>query len=160
MAIAPTLQKYLDQHVTYEVIPHMPTMSSMRTAEVCHIPGRRLAKGVVLRRNGGYLLAVVPATHHVRLADLSTQLGEAVDLAAESEIDQLFGDCAHGAVPPFGDCYGLDVIVDDSIEAEPDVYLEGGDHATLIHLTHAQFAKLTAEAAHGRFSARGAVALL
>ena len=152
MAIAPTLQKYLDQRVTYEVIPHEPTMSSMRTAQVCHIPGRRLAKGVVLRRNGGYLLAVLPATHHIRLADLSRHLGEEIDLAAEGEIDQLFWDCAHGAVPPLGDCYGLDFVVDNSIEDEPDVYLEGGDHATLIHLSHAQFAKLTAEAPHGRFS--------
>jgi Ala-tRNA(Pro) deacylase len=152
MAIAPTLQKYLDQRVTYEVIPHEPTMSSMRTAQVCHIPGRRLAKGVVLRRNGGYLLAVLPATHHIRLADLSRHLGEEIDLAAEGEIDQLFRDCAHGAVPPLGDCYGLDFVVDNSIEDEPDVYLEGGDHATLIHLSHAQFAKLTAEAPHGRFS--------
>lgn len=158
MAIAPTLQKYLDQRVTYEVIPHMPTMSSMRTAEVCHVPGRRLAKGVVLRRNGGYLLAVLPATHHILMSDLRMRLGEDVDLAAESEIDQLFRDCAHGAVPPLGDCYGIDVIVDDSIEDEPDVYLEGGDHETLIHLTHAQFAKLTAEAPHARFSAPGAVA--
>jgi Ala-tRNA(Pro) deacylase len=153
MAIAPTLQKYLDQHVTYEAIPHAPTMSSMRTAEVCHIPGRRLAKGVVLRRNGGYLIAVLPATHHIRLADLRTQLGEDVDLAAEGEIDQLFRDCAHGAVPPLGECYGLDVIVDNSVEDEPDVYLEGGDHATLIHLSRAQFARLTAEAPHARFSA-------
>jgi Ala-tRNA(Pro) deacylase len=154
MAIAPTLQKYLDQHVTYEVIPHTPTASSMRTAEVCHIPGRRVAKGVVLRRNGGYMLAVLPATHHIRLLELRRQLGEDVDLAAESEIDRLFRDCAHGAVPSLGDCYGLETIVDNSIEDEPDVYLEGGDHATLIHLTHAQFAKLTADAMHGRFSTK------
>ena len=97
MAIAPTLQRYLDQHVSYEVIPHEPTLSSMRTAQACHISGKRLAKAVVLRRNGGYMLAVVPASHHVRLSDLSEQLGEDVDLAAEGEIERLFGDCARGA---------------------------------------------------------------
>jgi len=53
MAIAPTLQKYLDQNVTYDAIPHEPTLSSMRTAEACHISGDGLAKGIVLRRNGG-----------------------------------------------------------------------------------------------------------
>lgn len=156
MTIAPTLQRYLDQHVTYEVVPHKPTSSSMRTAEACHIAGRRLAKGVVLRRDSGYMLAVLPASHHIRLSALRTQLGEDVDLAAESEIDTLFRDCAHGAVPPIGDCYGLDVIVDDSIDDnaddKADVYIEAGDHETLIRLTHAQFAKLTAEAQHGRFS--------
>jgi Ala-tRNA(Pro) deacylase len=152
MAIAPTLQRYLDQHVAYEVIPHEPTMSSMRTAEACHISGKRLAKAVVLRRNGGYMLAVIPASHHVRLADLSDQLGEEVDLAAEREIDQLFRDCARGAIPPIGDCYGLEMIVDDTIDNAPDIYFEGGDHATLIHLTHAHFARLTRDARHGRFT--------
>jgi Ala-tRNA(Pro) deacylase len=73
-------------------------------------------------------------------------------LATEHEIEQLFGDCAQGAIPPIGECYGLDVIVDDSIEEQPEVYLEGGDHATLVHMNHSQFARLTAAARHGRFS--------
>ena len=63
-----------------------------------------------------------------------------------------FGDCVHGAVPPIGECYGLDLIVDDSIDLQPDVYLEGGDHETLIHMDQAQFAALTADALHARFS--------
>jgi Ala-tRNA(Pro) deacylase len=152
MTIAPTLQKYLDQNVTYEVIPHDPTSSSMRTAEACHISGEGLAKGIVLRRNGGYLLAVLPASHHIRLAELRRQIGNDVDLADEMEIDQLFRDCAHGAVPPVGECYGLDVIVDDSIQEQPEVYLESGDHETLLHMSQAQFARVTAQAQHGRFS--------
>jgi Ala-tRNA(Pro) deacylase len=146
MAIAPTLQRYLDQTVTYEIISHEPTMSSMRTAEVCHISGDCLAKGVVLRRDDGYMLAVLPATHHVRLSDLRPQLGNEIDLADEDEIAQIFRDCARGAVPPVGDCYALDVIVDDSIEQQPEVYMEGGDHATLIRMDQAQFARLTADA--------------
>ncbi len=153
MAIAPTLQNYLDRNFTYGVIPHEPTMTSMRTAEVCHISGDCLAKGIVLRHDGGYVLAVLPASHHIRLPDLRTQLGHDVELASEDEIAQLFRDCANGAVPPVGDCYALDVIVDDSIEEQPEVYMEGGDHATLISMDHAQFAQLTAEARHARFSA-------
>lgn len=153
MTIAPTLQRYLDQNVTYEVITHAPTQSSMRTAEACAIPGDCLAKGVVLRRNGGYVLAVLPATHHIRLAEVRRQLGNSdVDFAKESEIDQLFKDCARGAVPALGDCYGLDVLVDDTVDKMPDVYMEGGDHTTLIHMGHAQFAQLTKDARHGRFS--------
>jgi Ala-tRNA(Pro) deacylase len=152
MAISPTLQKYLDQNATYEVMTHEPTSSSMRTAETCHIPGDRLAKAVVLRHDGGFMLAVLPASHHIRMADLRREIGDQVDLAAESDIDQLFRDCAHGAVPPVGECYGLNVIIDDSVQAQPDVYLEGGDHATLVHMEGAQFARLMAEARHGRFS--------
>jgi Ala-tRNA(Pro) deacylase len=152
MAIAPILQKHLDRNVTYDVLTHDPTMSSTRTAQACHVSGDRLAKAIVLRHDGRYLLAVLPATHHVRLADLKTQIGDDVDLASEDEISRLFPDCAPGAVPPVGECYELDVIIDDSIQAQPDVFLEGGDHTTLVHMDQAQFARLMTEARHGRFS--------
>jgi Ala-tRNA(Pro) deacylase len=152
MTVSPTLQKYLDQSVTYDLIPHAPTMSSTRTAEACHVPGEALAKAVVLRRDGGYMMAVLPASHHLHLSALKSQLGHHVDLASEDEIERLFEDCERGAIPPLGECYGLDVIVDDSIDARRDIYLESGDHATLIRMTGEQFARLTAKAWHGHFS--------
>ena len=152
MSIAPTLANYLDRHVAYDVVLHEPTLSSMRTAEACHISGDCLAKGVVLRRDGSYLLAVLPASHRIRLSDLRKQIGDDVHLANESEIEHLFWDCAPGAVPAIGECYGLDVVVDESVDYQPEVYLEGGDHKTLIHMGHAQFAELTADARHGRFT--------
>ena len=154
MSIAPTLQKYLAaEDIQYKEIQHEPSVSSARTAEACHISGDRLAKGIVLRRDGEYVLAVVPASHHLRLSDLRTTLGDSVQMANEGEIHQLVRDCARGAVPAIGKCYGLDIIVDDSIETEPEIYMEAGDHETLLHFTHAQFARLTANAPHGRFSA-------
>jgi Ala-tRNA(Pro) deacylase len=152
MAIAPILQKHLDSRVTYELITHEPTMSSTRTAQACHVSGNCLAKGIVLRRNGGYLLAVLPASHHIRMPDLQEQLGDDLTLADEQELRQLFPDCALGAVPAVGECYDLDVIVDDSIQEQPEVYIEAGDHSTLVHLSQAQFARLMADARHGRFS--------
>lgn len=155
MSIAPTLQKYLiDENIQYEEISHEPTMSSARTAQTCHIPGDRLAKGIVLRRDGEYMMAVMPASRRLRMPELRTTLGSDVDLANEIEIGQLFRDCANGAVPPIGKCYGLDLIVDDSINAPPDIYMEAGDHQTLLHLSQAQFARLTADEMHGRFTAR------
>ena len=153
MSIAPTLQQYLTaENIQYDVIPHDPTMSSARTAKACRISGDRLAKAIVLRGNAGYLLAVLPASHHLRLSDLKDQLGDNVVLAVESEIDLLFPDCAHGAVPPLRHCYALPLIVDDSIEAQPEIYMEAGDHQTLLLLDHAQFARLMENARHGRFS--------
>jgi Ala-tRNA(Pro) deacylase len=152
MTVAPTLQKYLDQSVSYELIPHAPTMSSTRTAEACHVPGDALAKAVVLRRDGGYMMAVLPASHHLHMSALKSQLGHKVDLASEKEIAELFVDCDIGAIPPVGECYGLDVIVDDSIDARSDVYMEGGDHATLIRMDGEEFARLTAKAWRGHFS--------
>jgi Ala-tRNA(Pro) deacylase len=154
MSIAPTLKRYLAiENIQYEEIQHEFSMTSARTAEASHIPGDRLAKGVVLRRDDGYMLAVMPASHHLRLTELRAQLGDNVDMANEAEINQLFRDCANGAVPAVGKCYGLHIIVDESIEAQPEVYMEAGDHETLLHLSHAQFARLTANALHGRFSA-------
>jgi Ala-tRNA(Pro) deacylase len=154
MSIAPTLKRYLAaENVQYEEILHELSMSSNRTAEACHISGNRLAKGIVLRRDGGYMLAVMPASHHLRLSELRAKLGNDVGMADETEIGQLFRDCAHGAVPAVGRCYGLDLIVDDSIDAQPEVYVEAGDHETLLRLNHTEFARLTANAPHGRFSA-------
>jgi Ala-tRNA(Pro) deacylase len=152
MPIAPTLMRYLDQNTTYNTLPHEPTVSSMRTAEACHISGDRLAKGVVLRRDGSYLLAVLPASHRINLPELRMGLGADVDMASESNIDGLFPDCAQGAVPPIGECYGLDVIVDETIDSQPEIYFEGGDHATLVHMSQSAFARLTAKARHERFS--------
>ena len=152
MTVSPTLQKYLDQSVTYDLIPHAPTMSSTRTAEACHVPGEALAKAVVLRRDGGYMMAVLPASRHLHLSALKSQLGHHVDLASEKEIAELFVDCDIGAIPPLGECYGFDVIVDDSIDARRDIYMEGGDHATLIRMEGEQFARLTAKAWRGHFS--------
>ena len=152
MSIAPTLAKYLDQNVTYELLFHDPTMSSMRTAEASHVPGDRLAKAVLLRRDGSFLLAVLPASRRLDLSELRAALGNDIELARESEVDAWFADCAHGAVPPVGECYGLDVMVDESIDNEPDIYFEAGDHTTLVHMTRAQFALLTATARHKRFS--------
>ena len=116
MSIAPILQRHLDSNVTYDVITHEATMSSTRTAQACHVSGECLAKAIVLRHDGGYLLAVLPASHHIRLTDLRRQIGDDVDLADEQEISSLFPDCAFGAVPPVGECYGLEVIVDDSMQ--------------------------------------------
>ena len=98
------------ENIQYEEIPHEFTVSSTRTAEASHISGDRLAKGVVLRRDGEYMLAVMPASHHLRLTELRAQLGDDVDMANETEINQLFRDCAHGAVPAVGKCYGLNII--------------------------------------------------
>jgi len=82
MSIAPTLQRYLTaENIQYDVIPHDPTMSSARTAEACRISGDRLAKAIVLRRTTGYMLAVIPASHHLRLSNLRDQLGDNVETA-------------------------------------------------------------------------------
>ena len=155
MTIAPTLQKYLADHeVAYDLVPHQPTESSLRTAEACHVPGDRLAKAILLRDPTTYWLAVVPASRRVRLPDLKEEIGEPVDLANEGEVSEVFHDCARGAIPPVGPPYRLDVIVDESIEQQPDLYFEAGDHQTLVHVSQSECARLSPQARHGRFSAQ------
>jgi Ala-tRNA(Pro) deacylase len=155
MAIALTLERYLDaRNVKYDVIAHAPTNSSMQTAKTCRIPGDRLAKAVLLRDDIGYAVAVLPASHHIRISELKKQFGSDVELATEYEAAELFQDCARGAIPAVSDCYGLDLVVDDSIDEQPEVYFEGGDHSTLVHMSAAQFAGLTSTARHANFSAR------
>lgn len=166
MSISLQLRKYLSaKDIAYDVVAHQSTASSMRTAEASQIPGECLAKGVVLRTehelhgdcfsqpsHSSYILAVLPASHRINLQDLRTHLGFDVVLANEHEVEELFEDCSPGAIPPIGECYGLDVVVDESVVGQPEVYLEAGDHETLVHLSRDQFARLLQTAKQGRFS--------
>jgi Ala-tRNA(Pro) deacylase len=80
-------------------------------------------------------------------------LGDDIDMASEHEVNRLFTDCSRVAVPAAGACYGLDVVVDDSIQTQPEIYMEAGDHETLLHLSYREFARLNVDALHDRFSA-------
>jgi len=156
MSIAATLQNHLlRKHITFTVVAHPETLASILTAEACHVPADSLAKGVVVRTDDRYVLAVLPASRRISRAGLKAELGENFTLASENELAQLFEDCACGAIPPIGECYGLDAVVEPSICDQPDVYFEGGDHATLVHVNRAQFAQLTGNAPHARFAAGG-----
>jgi Ala-tRNA(Pro) deacylase len=119
------------------------------------VSGDRIAKTVVLRIGdaaGGYLLAVLPASHHLSLDLLQRWLGRSVEVASEQEIGKLFPDCALGAIPPFGEAYGLDVALDDSLAGLHEVCFEGGDHRSLVRMRGERRAQLMSGARHGGFS--------
>lgn len=153
MSIARKLHEFLQgQGTGFDVVAHPRTMSASGSAQAAHVPGSRLAKAVVVHHELGYMLAVVPSTHRVELGTLQEILGRRLGLATEGEVAKLFDDCDLGAVPPIGAAYGLPVAIDDSLDAAPDVYFEGGDHTTLVHVSAAAFKSLTKEAQHARFS--------
>jgi Ala-tRNA(Pro) deacylase len=153
MTTATKLTHYLSSHgVPYEELPHATTLTSLRTAQECHVPANRLAKAVVLEDDRGYLLAVLPASHHLRLAALERQRQQPLRLADEDALERLFPDCAPGAVPPIGAAYGIDTIVDESIAEQSDIFFEAGDHKTLLHVSGPVFRALMAGAQHGNFS--------
>ncbi len=143
MGIALTLQEYLDdRHVAYDVMLHRRTHCSYDTARASHVPGDRLAKAVVLTREGGFVVAVVPASARVRVDVIERMLHCPVNLATEDEIGELFPDCDAGAVPPIAEAYAVDAFMDESFDTQPDVYLEGGDHRSLIHISGEAFRTL------------------
>jgi len=141
-----------DRGIQYDLISHEPAMTSLGTAHAGHIPRDSMAKGVMLSDGQRYMLAVMPASHHLRLSDLKTELGQELRLASEDEIVEVFRDCDRGAIPPVGSCYGLNVIIENDMDRQRDIYFEGGDHATLVHMKAEDFARLNPQAQHGSFS--------
>ena len=154
MNIAPRVQDYLaEQQIAYEVIPHPHTINSTATAQAAHVLGARVAKAVVLKDGAGYVLAVLPSTHHLALSKLCRELHRhPLELASESELKDLFADCDLGAVPPLGAAYGLPMIVEEALEAQPEVFFEAGDHEHVIHVSQSEFARLTSGVPHAHFS--------
>ncbi len=153
MAIAESIKHYLENHgVKYDVIVHTHTSSSMRTAEAAHVPGDKLAKTVVLHDADGYLMAVLPATHHLDVERLSEALKRSLDLATEEELNALFKDCETGAVPPVGPAYNMQVALDKNLTEESDIYFEAGNHLEVIHVSGTQFQALQGKAELGYFS--------
>ncbi|WP_193174734.1 aminoacyl-tRNA deacylase [Oricola nitratireducens] len=151
MAVALTIQEYLDDnHIPFEVMKHRKTANASGTAEASHISGDNLAKGVVLKWDQGYMLAVVPASRQIDLERIRSMVGDNVELATEDEASMLFPDCDAGAVPPLGVPYRVSCVVDERLEGRDDIYFEGGDHKSLVHVAGDEFGRLMYGVPHGR----------
>jgi Ala-tRNA(Pro) deacylase len=147
MSIATTLKTHLEgRSLPYSLVAHPHTGSSMDTAASAHVPGDRLAKAVILKSGDDPLMVVVPSDYHVHMGLLHRHLDEEVGLATEAELAALFPDCEPGAVPALGQAYGLRTLLDSTLLNEPEVYLEAGDHETLVRLTGEDFRALMEDA--------------
>jgi Ala-tRNA(Pro) deacylase len=152
MPVADTVVRSLTaRHARFEVVTHRITGSSTDTAEAAHVPGGRLAKGVVLSDAHGLLMVVLPASRHVDLAAVEALTGRRMRVAREAEVAGRFPDCAPGAVPPVGPAYRMDTLVDREVLAHPDVFFEGGDHESLVRMSSAAFVELLTPARMGDF---------
>ncbi len=153
MSIARRLNQFLtEQQADYEIIAHHPTQSALATAKSCHIPLGQMAKAVLLDTQQDHLLVVLPADRRLELAELRSDLGTRPHLTKESELAGIFDDCELGAVPPMGSEYGIETVVDDSLDCQPDIYFEAGDHTSLVHMSGAEFSRLTRQAPRRHFS--------
>ena len=155
MAISDILRLYLKQHeVNYRLVKHPHSASSMESAEKAHVPGDALAKGILVKEEGGYLMVVLPSDYYVELDTLHKLLGKAVEMAEEAELSDLLPDCELGAVPAVGHVFGIKTMWDPttSLGKEEQVYFEAGDHEHLVKVSGKQFHELMAEAERGEFS--------
>lgn len=153
MAIAITLEQYLqDQDIDFDLLHHDQTRTSLEAASAANVSGDCVAKTVILEDDSGYVMVVVPASHQLEMPRVHDLLLRPLILAHENELPRLFSDCKPGAIPPIGDAYGIETLVDDSLAEQPDIYFEAGDHEALVHVDTENFSYLTSDAVHGRFS--------
>ncbi len=153
MAIVDRLRQLLDRHdVRHDVITFPKAFTAQQVAHNAHVTGRRLAKVLVLRDDRGKdFLVVLPASRQFdpnAVREVTGRIG--TRLENEAELQRLFPDCELGAMPPFGNLYGLPMYVDRCLAREPDLYFEAGNHHELVHLHWKDFAKLA-----GPFQAEG-----
>jgi Ala-tRNA(Pro) deacylase len=154
MSIPSHLSSYLDQRgARYEVSTHGHSRSSLETARCANVSPGQLAKSVILEDEDGCVMAVVPADKMIMLGEFSRFVGRhRLKLAGEARITALFDDCDPGAIPPVGMAWGVPTIVDDELETNDVVYMEGGDHERLLRMSHEQFHALMRAQPHGSFS--------
>ena len=131
-----------DRQVPFETIVHPPAFTAQKRAKYLHVPGRQVAKSVLLAGPQGFLLAVLPATHHVDTDRLSILLDGPVRLADDREAANLFPDCEWGVVPPFGAPYGLPTILEETIDPDTLMVFEGNTHVEAIRLLCRDFEEL------------------
>lgn len=139
--------------VDYQLLEHHHSNSSLGTAVAAEIPFHQIAKAVILLdHEDRKLMAILPADRKISLSVLSEQLNHTYRLAKEPTVYKMFGDCDHGAIPPVAGAYNVDVIYDDSLLDNNHVFIESGDHETLIKLDKENLVTLMSNAKHQRFS--------
>lgn len=155
MAIANTLRHYLAaHHFDYEIVRHHYSVTGQHTAEAAHVSGNQLAKSVILEDADGYVMAVLPASHQLDPVALNSLLNRSLTLSTEAAFAALFHDCELGAIPALGSAYGIATVVDNLLFYPREVFIEAGDHQTLLRIDAAEFRRLMSGATTGNIGSR------
>jgi Ala-tRNA(Pro) deacylase len=138
------LKEFLDSHkVKYVVISHSLAYTAQGIAALAHIPGKELAKTVIVKIDTALAMAVVPASCQVDLPLLRKVLNaKSVDLATELEFKDRFSDCDTGAMPPFGILYDMTVFADEALSKDKEIAFNAGSHRELVRMPWADFERL------------------
>jgi len=138
------LAEFLDRHrIKYTTIFHSLAYTAQGIAALTHTPGEEMAKTVIVKIDDELAMAVLPASCHVDLAMLRAgTAAKMISLAHETEFMDQFPGCEVGAMPPFGNLYGMLVFVDQSLTTDEEIAFNAGSHRELMRLAYADFARL------------------
>jgi Ala-tRNA(Pro) deacylase len=138
------VKQYLDEHdVHYTITPHEQAFTAQEVAAEAHVSGRRFAKVVVVKVDGQLALAVLPAKEEVQVDQLARSLGaESVALASEAEFRQQFPGCEVGAMPPFGNLFGVETYVSQHLAETEQIAFNAGTHTEVMELPYRDYERL------------------
>lgn len=138
------LKKFLeDNGVKYVSVVHSPTYTAQEVAARVHIRGKQLAKTVIVKTDGKMAMAVLPASRQIDFDYMRKEIGvPKVELAKEEEFKDLFPGCEVGAMPPFGNLYGMEVFTDQSLNEDEEIAFSAGTHTELIKIPYAEYKRL------------------
>jgi Ala-tRNA(Pro) deacylase len=159
MACNERLQRLLDEkQVWYEVLPHREAFTAQDVAHTSHVSGKKLAKVVVVREGArSFFMCVMPASAHLDFTILKRMTGRKdLGLASEEEMGRLFPDCDSGAMPPFGDLYGMPFYLDACFRDEAEIYFQAGNHHEVVRMRFADYERLAGPPV-GMFCMHGAL---
>ncbi|MEM4409866.1 MAG: YbaK/EbsC family protein [Candidatus Caldarchaeum sp.] len=144
MSVAKRLKDYLDQNnVKYIHMSHSPAYTAQEIAAVMHVPGKELAKTVIVKADEGFVMAVLPASRKVNLELLRNAIGaKSIKLADEKEFAALFPDCDVGGMPPFGNLYNIPVYVASDLTEDKEIVFNAGTHTDVIRMSYSDFERL------------------
>lgn len=148
------MKEFLDENgIKYVTFQHSPAYTAQEIAQSAHVPGKNLAKIVMLRVDDEMAMAVVPASHQINLESLKdTANANMVELANEQEFKGMFPDCETGAMPPFGNLYNMNVFVSEALAEDEAIAFNAGTHTELVGLGYQDFERLV-QPKLGNFSA-------
>ncbi len=128
--------------VRYEILHHPEAVTAQRIAQAEHVKGRHHAKVVIVRSGEQRMMMVLPADHQIDLEKVEKMLGKAASIDKEQDFKSLFPDCAIGAMPPFGNLYGLPTCVDKSLAEQDYIVFEAGTHTDAIKMSYRDYEKI------------------
>lgn len=138
------LAEFLNEHnIKYVTIRHSLAYTAQEIAASAHLPGKELAKTVMINIDGKMAMAVLPASSKVNFETLKNAAGaENAELASEEEFQRMFPDCEIGAMPPFGNLYGMEVFASETLAQDEEIAFNAGSHTELVQLAYKDFERL------------------